>query len=198
MPAWLTIEEAAELFRERGVTVRYRGKQVPPSLETIGRWCQAGLLKAERKGEGKRGIWLIDPAAAAVFTPPKGGRPQDEAPSQAALAQRESRRRRHASTIQQPEGVTGDTKETGTEHLDEQVREPAAPALDLAGVPCPVCERRGLHHPNKPESREKDTSRVRCRFCGRIALASEIAALAAAHEAAQEATKEAYERHDHP
>jgi len=196
MAEWLTIDEAAEFLRQRGVTVRRGNQERPPSRHTVFVWCKNGTLKrTQQKGMGeKRRYWLIDREELETFTPPKRGRPQDANPSPLAQAQRESRRRRSQSV-----SVTGDRIGADVGDLVEQA---APPALELRGVPCPICEKRGLHHPNKPQSREKDTSLVYCRYCGRVAPASEIAPWAAAHhelhttEAALTAAEEQASRPD--
>ncbi len=196
MAEWLTIDEATEFLRQRGVTVRRGNQERAPSRKTIFVWCQNGTLKrTQQKGKGeKRRYWLIDREELETFTPPKLGRPPVETPTAAALAQRESRQRRLTSTSGQSVAVTGDRIGEGTEEL---------PALELRGVPCPICEKRGLHHPNKPGSQERGTSRVRCRFCGQITLASEIAPWAAAHherhatEAALKAAEQQANQPDH-
>lgn len=182
MADWVTVEEAQRILAERGITVRYRGAQKPPSQEAIKRWCQDGILKhTQRKGGPHRGLWLIDAQELATFAPPKGGRPLEDTPSALALAQRQSRARRHASTGSQSISVTGDRIGSDA-HVGKAAPGGHAPALlDLRGVPCPSCGRRGLHHPKKPQSRQVDPDRVRCRFCGRIALASELAAAVATY-----------------
>lgn len=209
MAEWLTIDEAAEFLRQRGVTVRRGNQERPPSRHTVFAWCKNGILKrTQQKGVGeKRRYWLIDREELETFTPPKLGRPQDANPSPLAQAQRESRRRRGASEGSQSVAVTGDRigADVGdlVGDLVEHVKEtpPAPPALELRGIPCPICEKRGLHHPNKPDSREKDTSLVYCRYCGRVAPASEIAPWVAAHHELHttEATlKAAEEQAGHP
>ena len=178
MTEWVTVDEAVKLLAEQGVTVRSKGTMKPPSRETVTAWCPKGILKAERKGgERRAAIWLIDADSLTTFTPPKGGRPPDPNPSPLAQAQRESRRRRNVNGDQPPESVTGDRTEADPEA--------AAAPLDLRGVPCPICDRRGLHHPKLPQGNSIDTSHVRCRFCGRVSEASELAPYVATYHELQ-------------
>ncbi|WP_322489311.1 helix-turn-helix domain-containing protein [Chloroflexus sp.] len=189
MADWVTVDEAVTLLAERGVTVISKGQENPPSRPTVISWCQKGLLKAERKGAGKRGIWLIDRDALMQFTPPKTGRPPAAQPTPAALAQRESRRRRHTGAAGRFVAVTGDKIDPDVGETTSQIGETPAghAALDLRGVPCPICEKRGLHYPKKPGSQERDASRVRCRFCGRVSEASELAPYVATYHELQQA-----------
>lgn len=70
----LTTEEAAALLAERGIAVRQRGEELPPTARTVEAWCRSGALKARRIGGPRRGFWLIDRVDLDTFIPPKMGR----------------------------------------------------------------------------------------------------------------------------
>jgi len=134
MTVWVTVDEAMSIFAARGLTVRRKGKEQAPSRPTVVAWCQKGVLKAERKGDGKRGIWLIDPEALATFTPPKNGRPQETNPTPLALAQRASRQRRHAPASPVVNGLTDDRIGVTQKYQRAETRE-AAPMIPITDVP---------------------------------------------------------------
>jgi hypothetical protein len=66
----LTTAEAAAFLTERGV--RVRGNK--PGARTVEAWCKRGLIKADRIGGPRRGIYLINEADLTYFKPPSLGR----------------------------------------------------------------------------------------------------------------------------
>lgn len=66
----LTTAEAAALLSERGI--RVRGNK--PGARTVESWCKRGLIKADRIGGPRRGIYLIEEKALEGFEPPILGR----------------------------------------------------------------------------------------------------------------------------
>lgn len=57
----MTCEEAAEILTERGY---------PCTTRTVQRWCQTGLLPADRVGKGKGRTWRIFPHAIDKWARP--------------------------------------------------------------------------------------------------------------------------------
>jgi hypothetical protein len=76
----LTTEEAAALLAERGVMVRQRSHEHPPTARNIEHWCKAGVLTCERKGGPRRGVWLVAEEALEDFEPPTMGRKPGRTP----------------------------------------------------------------------------------------------------------------------
>lgn len=76
MAEWLTVDEAAEVLWQRGVTMRYGNQERSSSRKTIFARRKNGTLKRTRQKEmrEKRRFWLIDRAELEPFTPPKVGR----------------------------------------------------------------------------------------------------------------------------
>lgn len=70
---WLTTAEVAALLTGRGVVDRSGG---PVKPRTVQKWCELGVLPAQRVGSKYRGQWLIEEATVAAFTPPTQGRPR--------------------------------------------------------------------------------------------------------------------------
>jgi len=65
--------------------------------------------------------------------------------------------------------------------------------MNFRGIPCPVCTRKGLKHPDHPHAQgHKEYSRVKCRFC------NVSWKLDAAMELRLESTQETkHKEHDH-
>ena len=72
----LTTEQAAALLSERGITIRQRGKEHPPTARNVEYWCRTGLIVSERIGGPRRGFWIIDADSLDSFVPPKMGAPE--------------------------------------------------------------------------------------------------------------------------
>lgn len=71
----LTTAEAAAYLAERGVLVKGKNGEHPPTARTVEQWCRReGVLPCEHVGEGRRGFWLISEEALFSFTPPPMGR----------------------------------------------------------------------------------------------------------------------------
>ncbi len=66
----MTTAEAAALLAERGI--RVRGNK--PGARTVESWCKRGLIKADRIGGPRRGIYLIKESDLLGFEPPSLGR----------------------------------------------------------------------------------------------------------------------------